>query len=116
MRRRAGRVAHVAPVVKRQSKKAAGLAGGVAWAPAADLPPFPDRSRRGAGAAILAFSGAIGKGHGPLFKAVVIANGQSGAILIGRLHQNDGHGRFLENRTRLIKFLRMCAILISHSL
>jgi hypothetical protein len=47
-----------------------GLAGVEAWAPAADLPPFPgsraERCRRGNPPC----SGAIGKGCGPPFKAV----------------------------------------------
>jgi hypothetical protein len=40
---------------RRLGSHFSGLASVVAWAPAADLPPFLDRSRRGAGAVFLAF-------------------------------------------------------------
>jgi len=68
-------------------------------APAADLPPFPDRLRRGAGAVILA-SRHDRQGARAAFQGSVIANWQSRDILIGRLRPMS-HKIGLENQCLL---------------
>jgi hypothetical protein len=82
-------------VLGSRSSGVGGLAGGVAWAPATDLPPFPDRARRGAGRS----NGAVSKcaWRCPALSRRAIRSGDTVAAAYRRRHDRQaatsGRGR-----------------------